>query len=545
MATPTIVDYLKYAHLQMAAEAFIRDEVSGQLAAGLDRYVAALVRGNDHSSRFVKSQAEKFAGEWEVLDQRANTRTGFSGTLFRNRDTNETVLSFRSTEFIDDAARDNKATNELEIKETGFAWGQIADMQQWYEELTRDDTKLGAGQTFSVTGYSLGGHLATVFNLLNVGAAQRVVTFNGAGVGLVKSGTLQDALDNFNELCTSPDSVAARFTHPGLATFYRRIQAELASGQTTVAQAQADLNALYTDANTGVTVLGSQATTLMKALKGLEALGNEAVRVTTLVAGGSENSSASPKPVQAKDIAGMDLNYRLAVLFASEHTQSASLVAGAVQGFGGKQYAGSLLNQYDVVGDTSPSVVANSQWHYGQDVRVGIEDQPLYRGGIAAGILMDAIALKSPNLLVNEYAVRDFGDTHSLVLLVDSLSVQNTLLSLVPEGERNAESVQGLLKTIYQAATNQKRVDGDLLSGGSQGKAEGDLLEQMVNALADMVLGPEDRATQLKGNPNGGTWARTKDQDGFTGRDKFFSALEEVQKKIQDSSVVADRKLTV
>jgi hypothetical protein len=44
MATPTIVDYLKYAHLQMAAEAFIRDEVSGQLAAGLDRYVAALVR---------------------------------------------------------------------------------------------------------------------------------------------------------------------------------------------------------------------------------------------------------------------------------------------------------------------------------------------------------------------------------------------------------------------------------------------------------------------------------------------------------------------
>jgi hypothetical protein len=55
-----------------------------------------------------------------ILDQRANTRIGFSGTLFRNRDTNETVLSFRSTEFIDDAARDNKATNVLEIKETGL-----------------------------------------------------------------------------------------------------------------------------------------------------------------------------------------------------------------------------------------------------------------------------------------------------------------------------------------------------------------------------------------------------------------------------------------
>ncbi|MDA8446665.1 hypothetical protein, partial [Paracidovorax valerianellae] len=100
----------------------------------------ALTRGNDHSSRFVTTQADKFATEWEVLDQKANTKTGFSGTLFRNRDTRETVLSFRSTEFIDDAARDNKATNELEIKNTGFAWGQIADMQAWYAELKADQT---------------------------------------------------------------------------------------------------------------------------------------------------------------------------------------------------------------------------------------------------------------------------------------------------------------------------------------------------------------------------------------------------------------------
>lgn len=544
MTAPTIAEYLKYAHLQMAAEAFIRDEKTNRLDNNGVAYVNALISGNDHSSRFVASQADKFTGEWEVLDQRPNTKTGFSGTLFRNRETREVVLSLRSTEFIDDAARDNKATNELEIKETGFAWGQIADMQQWYAELKRDATKLGAGPAFSVTGYSLGGHLATVFNLLNAGAAERVVTFNGAGVGLVKNGTLQDALAEFNELRTSPDSLAARFTHPGLAAFYRRIQAELFSGQTTIAQAQADLNALYTDANTGVTVLGSQATTLMKALKGIETLGNEAVRVTTLVAGGSgEGASASPKPVLAKDIAGMDLNYRLAMLFASEHTQSASLVAGAVQGFSGKQYAGSLGNQYDVVGDTSPSVVANSQWHYGQDVRVGIEDQPLYRGGIGGAILRDLIALKSPDLLVNEYAVKDFGDTHSLVLLVDSLSLQNTLLSLMPEGERNAESVQSLLKTIYQAATNQKRVDGDISLGDSQGKAEGDLLEQMANALADMVLGPQDKAKQLKGNPSGGTWARTKDQDGYTGRDKFFEIVEAVQKKIKESTLGSQFKV--
>jgi len=38
-------------------------------------------------------------------------------------------MSFRSTEFADDAARDNEATNKLEIKDHGWAFGQIADME--------------------------------------------------------------------------------------------------------------------------------------------------------------------------------------------------------------------------------------------------------------------------------------------------------------------------------------------------------------------------------------------------------------------------------
>ena len=36
MTTPTITDYLKYANLQMAAEAFIRDEKTDVLAASDD-----------------------------------------------------------------------------------------------------------------------------------------------------------------------------------------------------------------------------------------------------------------------------------------------------------------------------------------------------------------------------------------------------------------------------------------------------------------------------------------------------------------------------
>jgi len=111
-----IANYLKYANLQMAAEAFILD--GEKLAESGPDLEKALVRGNDRASRFTQLQAEQFSAQWVVVDQQDNTPTGFSGTLFRNRETNEYVISFRSTEFIDDSARDNAATNTLETRKS-------------------------------------------------------------------------------------------------------------------------------------------------------------------------------------------------------------------------------------------------------------------------------------------------------------------------------------------------------------------------------------------------------------------------------------------
>lgn len=194
MATLTITDYLKYANLQMAAEAFlVRDD--GTVKSDI---VSALTDGNFHASRFTPTQAKDFVDPvkgWTVVDQCPNTSTGFSGTLFKNNQTGELVLSFRSTEFIDDSARDNQATNTQEIKELGFAFGQISDMEAWFKTLqARSEV---AGKQISVTGYSLGGHLATAFHILHandtVGAntplIKEVVTFNGAGIGTVNPET--------------------------------------------------------------------------------------------------------------------------------------------------------------------------------------------------------------------------------------------------------------------------------------------------------------------------------------------------------------------
>ena len=172
MTTPTTAELLKYAGLQMAKWAFLSNE-NGSPKTGKE-LKKALNDGNKHPSKFTELQAIEFEKNWQVVDQCANTPTGFSGTLFRNKDTEELILSFRSTEFIDDSARDNQATNAIKIKETGFARDQIRNMQAWYQALTTPS-----------------GHMATAFNTLYAVARE---TFNGAGISRVDSGTTLNAL---------------------------------------------------------------------------------------------------------------------------------------------------------------------------------------------------------------------------------------------------------------------------------------------------------------------------------------------------------------
>lgn len=130
---------LTYAHLQLAAEAIYPTTFTeGTINP------TWLIEGNNRSSRFTTAQAEQFVREWRVVSHQANTDTGFSGTLFeyigpddpsRGLVRGQRVVSFRSTEFADDAARDNQATNVLEVKAFGWAFGQIADMKRWVDGL--------------------------------------------------------------------------------------------------------------------------------------------------------------------------------------------------------------------------------------------------------------------------------------------------------------------------------------------------------------------------------------------------------------------------
>lgn len=165
----------------------------------------------------------QFNEEWKVIDQLANTASGFSATLLQNRITDKYHLSFRSTESKSykeggDVERDSSAGANGEIFNEGFAWAQIMDMETYYQGLCEGklavidggvnpdvrDAFQNNGTNITVTGYSLGSHLAQVFTLMHEEKIDHTYIFNGAGMGKINGVDYNDygplLLDVVNEL---------------------------------------------------------------------------------------------------------------------------------------------------------------------------------------------------------------------------------------------------------------------------------------------------------------------------------------------------------
>lgn len=240
--TSAVSDYLKYANLQMAAEALFgqKGKPAGSIFSGVID-IADLKTGNERSSKFTDVLAQQFSNDWAVVEHISNTTTGFSGTLFRARQddpslgikTGDLVLSFRSTEFADDNVRDSKATNELEIQKFGWAFGQIDDMEQWYASL---QSRGLIDRPFAVTGYTLGAHLATAFTLLRQEQGQSsqitsTYTFNGAGVGeLAANKRLTDIVADFHARRYGTEGNQITFTDPTVQNLYSQLRTRLIGG---------------------------------------------------------------------------------------------------------------------------------------------------------------------------------------------------------------------------------------------------------------------------------------------------------------------------
>ncbi|MDH5640924.1 MAG: hypothetical protein OEY28_06485 [Nitrospira sp.] len=190
-----ITTWLNFALQQMAAESYlnginlqdpdaVKDRlvdgnnnsqvISPDLFTGMTRFVD--LNGVPGASQITGS-AQAFVSRYQIVHHHANDATGFSATLMRERDaqgnlTNNFTLSFRSTEFREqvdggDNERDSARGADGEITLHGFAFGQLASMETYYQTTVKN--LLPAGAVLNVTGYSLGGHLATVAKMAKDG----------------------------------------------------------------------------------------------------------------------------------------------------------------------------------------------------------------------------------------------------------------------------------------------------------------------------------------------------------------------------------------
>jgi trimeric autotransporter adhesin len=223
--------WLDFALQQMAAESYIHRAQSGEL--GL---LAALKMGNNNlpgdqsdtdilpgKTRMTTTQAQAFAQRYQIIDHHANDATGFSATLMFDTQTNSYTLSFRSTESATTAQGGDRERDLLgadaEIGFSGFAFGQLAAMEEYYSSL-KASGKLSSGAVLNVTGFSLGGHLATVFTELHVSEVNHTYIFNGAGRGHVSGAVpgltaeenrISDMLAYFRSVLDNPNNALASF----------------------------------------------------------------------------------------------------------------------------------------------------------------------------------------------------------------------------------------------------------------------------------------------------------------------------------------------
>ena len=156
--------------------------------------------------------------EFDQLNDEILANTGLSATLIQDKRTGEYTLAIRSTEFRSwakggDGERDKLGADISEVGFSGFAFAQQVALERYFQWL-KDNNKFvgvaGARPVVNVTGYSLGGNLATVFTELHQYDTDitfgQTVTMNGAGRGTWQTGqgSIADMLAHYKIVLNNP-----------------------------------------------------------------------------------------------------------------------------------------------------------------------------------------------------------------------------------------------------------------------------------------------------------------------------------------------------
>lgn len=240
---------------QMGAEAYLE----GLDFSSPDLLTTRLKSGNNRGdpnltgsglTRLTEVQAQEFVVSNEVVHHLSDNptdgqpetfngiplNTGFSATLIRDKTTGQYTLAIRSTEYKPWSAGGDRERDaygaDLALFTGGFALAQIDTMERYYAWLKSSGT-LPSNAQLNVTGYSLGGHLATIFTELHRSDTdvrlQETVTFNAPGRGTwdPSKGSLSDMLAFYRAVLANP---TASVPQPGTSAFIKYVAAVATSG---------------------------------------------------------------------------------------------------------------------------------------------------------------------------------------------------------------------------------------------------------------------------------------------------------------------------
>lgn len=455
------------------------------------------------ATRMTPQMTQDFIDTWEVIDHLPNTSSGFSATVLKHKAAGSYTLSFRSTESKDaldggDVERDSFNGANGQISFLGFAWGQLRDMENYYQQLksgtlatgSDDDgvalaTALSSGQ-INLTGYSLGSHLAQVFTLLHPDVVEHTYTFNGAGIGTIDNldplteygPAILERIDTLNAVMADPSAYVDRLDGGALTNI-----------------AHALTGGTFVDV-----VAGSPFTAAM-----LEFVAD--LRNTLFEESPPDRVYDDPFFKLALSVLPDDTTgaSTVGILETINYTRERITAHDKITNLYGHSFSGERLLD---------EVTAGAGQIFGSYQPIYIEDQPLLSTSV------DLVPLSLDAIL------RSFGPTHSIALVADSLAVMNLYAAIDPSlvsATPNAPSTMRLNR-LFESMTNTR---ARLLVSP---KAEGNTLEVALDSLGHLVLGDAWQPTAWNDAP--GTYG------SIDVRGAFYTQVQRLRNAVLENGTV-------
>lgn len=502
-------------------------------------------------TKISQTQADYFLDNYTIIDYYGNDNTGFSATTFKNKTTGEITISFRSTEFTEDYYKD-AAGADNEISDNGTAIAQNIALVNYLNKLKTPDSEgisiINDETAINLTGYSLGGHLASsAYQYLTADnyEVKQLYVFNGPGVGNILTpgetnsttvtanfGLLEQDLLNYTQIInmfnilkvqniqTIEDALTFVNTNSNnqlLKNFFNTISSS-------------DLFDLMKD-NSNNTLLTNATLQIYNSTTN-SYLSHESELLRENNDQNNHDDSYSKSTIYNSDLYKKFKNYII-----QKYTMSKAAAGGNTNNnTATNEQTFILASQSEKTGIYNPSLFSNNAlWlngqasvnnydylandynfvsnsnNYGDNVDIIIEDRPETEDGITRLPVIDSIS-KTLN--------GDFGNTHSITLLNKTLNLMATLAKLEGKSFINVSNYSSLISS----STKERATHFYLQEDGTKGTGDYNAIANIINTLSTLIL--NDKPQIMFDNTIGG-WANI---------DKI-NQLDQIEQKLINSNI--------